>query len=437
MSLFGSSRSKGSGGGAPRPSVVAALDLGSTKVACLIARAEPGETLEVIGVGKAASAGVRAGGVVELQAAEEAVRAAVEEAERMARTAVSRISVSLAAGQLKTRLVRADTMLSNDRPVCDRDLRRALDQALNRSAEPGRVVVHAIPLTWTIDDQPGVNDPRGMYGAVLGVELLIADAKAGPLRNLAMCVEAAQLDIRGVIAGPYASGLGALSPDELELGATVIDLGAGTTSTAVFVEGALAHLDAIPIGGRHVTNDLAKGLSTPVDAAERIKRVDGAAFAAPEDCERHVPCPQLGDHERVVRASRTAIIDIIRPRLEEIFETVRDRLKAADMLDCAGRRVVLTGGGAELDGVAELAARLLDKRVRVSGPVGVNAPEGVLDDPAFARAAGVLRHALQGPREAISGPPRVSASRPQRIAAAGGGQGLTISRAAAWLRECF
>ncbi len=431
--MFGTNRS--GAGVAQRPGVLAALDVGSSKITCLIARAERGETLQVVGCGSAESEGVRAGGVVDLRPTETAIRAAVEEAERMAGAAVSRVSVAFSGGGLCGRLVAAETSVSVERPVSDRDLRRALDAAVRSFDEPDRVVLHAIPLCWTIDEHAGVRDPRGMFGAMLGVEVLIVSARHGPVRNLTLCIEAAQLDIRAVVAAPYASGLSVLSPDEMALGATVIDMGAGVTAAATFTDGALAHVEVVPIGAGYVSQDIARGLSTPLAAAERLKRAEGAIFVGPEDPDPLIPCPQLGQEDEVSRVRRSALAGIIRPRVEETFEALRDRLKAVDAFASAGQRVVLTGGGALLDGAALLARNILERRVRVAAPRRVEGPDGEILDPQLAAATGLLRHTLETPREAVHGPPRAPQATQRRIRPPG--NGMMLARARDWLRECF
>jgi cell division protein FtsA len=248
-----------------------------------------------------------------------------------------------------------------------------------------------------------------MFGRTLGVEVHVITATTGPLRNLLTCVERCHFDLKGVVATPYASGLSALADDEVQLGATLIDMGAGATTAAVFAEGALLHIDAVPVGGSHVTSDVARGLSTPLAAAERLKTLYGSALDSPEDDQQMIEVPSVsGDgNAHYDSAPRSLLNSIIRPRLEETFELIRDRLDAAGVEKSSGRRLVLTGGGAQLPGAAELASRVFGKQVRIAGPSGVTGLGDAVSGPAFSAVAGIVRRETRGAAEAIAGPPRL------------------------------
>ena len=291
LDFFRSRQADSVTGGKAAGGVCAALDVGSSKIACFIARTDQtvsGPRPRVVGVGHQSSRGVRAGAVVDMDAAAEAIRAAVEQAERMASQAVSSVTVTLSSGQPSSTRIAAEIDLPQ-REVTERELRRLLDGALSEFDAEDRVVLHAIPLSWSVDDHRGIRDPRGMFGRTLGVEVHVITAAIGPLRNLLTCVERCHFDLRGVVATPYASGLSALADDEVQLGATLIDMGAGATTAAVFAEGALLHIDAVPVGGSHVTSDVARGLSTPLAAAERLKTLYGSALDSPEDDQQVSP----------------------------------------------------------------------------------------------------------------------------------------------------
>jgi cell division protein FtsA len=413
------------------PGVCAALDVGSSKIACFIARTDQtiaGPRPRVVGVGHQSSRGVRAGAVVDMDEAAEAIRAAVEQAERMAGLAVNAVTVTLSAGQPTSTRLAAEIDLPQ-REVGERDLRRLLDGALSEFAVNDRIVLHAIPLAWSVDDHRGIRDPRGMFGRTLGVEVHVITAAIGPLRNLMTCVERCHFDLMGVVATPYASGLSALGDDEVQLGATLIDMGAGATTAAVFAEGALLHIDTVPVGGSHVTSDVARGLSTPLAAAERLQTLSGSALDSPDDDQQMIEVPSVtGDRGSVYgSAPRSLLNSIIRPRLEETFELIRDRLDAAGVSKTAGRRLVLTGGASQLPGTGELAARVFGKQVRIAGPGGITGLGDAVSGPAFSAVAGVVRRETRGAAEAIAGPPRVGSigglrtrREPMRDAASGG-----------------
>lgn len=436
MAFFGAFRGGRRGEPAGTSGHTAVLDLGATSATCLIARAHPNAAgapvdIDVLGVGMAANTGMKDGAVSDMDAAEAAIRNAVEEAERTAGLAVSSVSVGFAGGGLTSHDLFGETTLS-ERPIGDRDLRRALDDALQSFEAEGRVVLHAIPQSWSVDEHRGVRDPRGMFGRELTVDVNVVSAQAGPVRNLQLCLERARLGMRSVVAAPYASGLAVLVPDEMDLGVTVIDMGGGVTSAAVFIEGALVHVDAVPFGGMHVTSDLARVLSMPMTAAERVKRKIGSLAERSDDEDALVDCPQLGEERAIMQAPRALVRDIMRDRVEETLDLLAKRLRCGGVLRAAGPRVVLTGGAALLDGMGGFAAQALGKRVRVARPYGLDGFEG-LDEPGYATAAGLLHHALKGPREALSGPPqRAEDFRPRPRP-----QVARMRQAASWLRENF
>ncbi len=437
MDLFGGAGArKGEDRGAGKPQLQAALDIGSSKIACFIGRAD-GEGVRVIGVGHQSSRGVRSGAIVDPDEAETGIRAAVQQAERMAGEAIASVTVNLSVGQPRSHRIVVEGPLSG-REVQDRDLRRLLTEALNQFQEPDRVVAHAIPLSWSVDEDRGVRDPRGMFGRSLGVEMHIVTVAAGPLRNLAACVERCRLDIRAVAATPYASGLAALVEDERNLGAVVIDMGGGATSVAAFSEGSLAYIDVIPVGGQHVTTDIARGLSTPVASAERIKTMFGSVLESPDDDQELIPTPQIGEEDRgeTNHTPRSQLIQIVKPRLEETFEIVRERLRTAAVDRASGRRCVLVGGASQLPGVRELAARILEKQVRIGKPERIAGLGDAVSGPGFACAAGLLRHAIHGPHEALTGPPDLREGRKRRRDPARNPSG-PMAEAFSWFRENF
>lgn len=424
------------GGQPAKPGVCAALDLGSSKITCFISRNEEtatGSRPRVIGVGHQPSRGIRAGAVVDMDQARDSIRNAVERAERMAGLAVSAATVTLTAGKIQSVRVQVEAPLSA-REVTDRDLKRALDAALAEADAADRVVLHAFPMGWTVDDHAGVDDPRGMFGRKLGVVVHVITAAAGPLRNLLNCIEASHLDLKGVVITPYASALAALSEDEMQMGATLIDMGAGATSAAVFADGALLHVDAVPLGGAHVTKDVARGLSTPLVSAERIKILYGSALDSPDDDREMIETPPVaGEADRMMSQPRSLLNAIIRPRLEETFELLRDRLEAGGAGRSSERRLVLTGGASQLPGTCEVAARVFGRQARIAWPEGIAGLGDAVSGPGFSAAAGVILRESRGAAEAISGPPRVGAPMSRKVAAADG-QRRSIWQ---WLAESF
>lgn len=369
---------------------LAALDIGSTKITCLVGRVESDGHLRVLSVGHHRARGVRAGSVVDLEQAEASIRAALAQAEELADTKVHEVVANLSCGQPDSNQLTVQLALGGQ-AADDAALRRIVAEGRARAYAEGREVIHAIPLSYTVDGTSGVKDPRGMVCETLAARLHVVDAAMGTLRNLASCLARCDLDIEALVAAPFAAGLASLVDDERELGVTVVDMGGGTTSLAVFADGQLQHTDVIPVGGQHVTNDIARGLSTTIAHAERMKTLHGSTHAAPEDDRELLPVPLVGeDDHAIAKVPRSMLVGIIRPRLEETFELVRARLDDAGLGRIAGRRVVLTGGASQLIGVRDLAAQILDKQVRHGRPPS---PRGLPDSaagPAFAVPVGLM-----------------------------------------------
>jgi cell division protein FtsA len=388
-----------------RNGIIAGLDVGSTKVACFIAKMEggksqPGSRLRVIGVGHHLSRGVRAGTVVDMDAAEQSVRQAVDAAEKMAGETIGGVLVNASCGQLRSHSVSVDVSIAGH-GVTDGDMRRVLQHGRVHSEPGDRMLIHSIPVAFAIDGHRGIRDPRGMHGDRLGVQMHVVTCAAGPLRNLGLVIERCHLKIQGFVAAPFAAGLASLVEDEMDLGVTCIDMGGGVTSIAVFFENALVHSDVIPLGGQHITNDIARGLTTPLIDAERMKTLYGSAMPSPSDERELISVPQVGEEEREGSSQipRSMLTGIIQPRLEETLELVRDRLKASGFDRIAGRRVVLTGGASQMTGIREMAGRMLDKQVRIGRPLRLSGLADAMSSPAFATAAGLLSFAAKGPME--------------------------------------
>jgi cell division protein FtsA len=366
------------------------LDIGTTKIACLIGRTESDGTLRVLGFGWQKGRGVRGGGIVDLEEAERAIRTCVGQAEDMADTRLRAVTVNLTCGQPESRLFNVQWPVGG-RAVEESDVRRVVHEGRARALVEGRDTIHALPLTFTVDDMQGVADPRGLHCATLTARLHIIDAATTALRSLGACIARCDLDIAELVSAPMAAGLSTLVPDERELGVTVIDMGGGTTGMAVFAESQLLHTSQLPVGGVHVTNDLARLLSTPVAHAERLKTLYGNAQTCADDDREMLPVPLVGEEEhQIAKVPRSMIVNIIRPRLEETFELVKERIDGSGLSRAAGTRVVLTGGASLLGGAGEMAARILGRQVRIGRPHGLRGLPDSASGPAFATAAGLL-----------------------------------------------
>ena len=373
-----------------RTGMFGVLDIGSTKVCCLIGRVDPDGAVRVVGFGMFASRGVRAGGIIDLDEAERAVRQAVANAEETAQYRLRSVVVNLNCGHPESRQVNLQWPIGG-RPVADQDVRRVMQEGRGRASFEGRETIHVLPQCFTVDETPGVIDPRGLHCETLIARMHVVDAGATALRNLITTIERCELDVSELVSAPLASGLAALVEDERQLGATLIDMGGGTTNMAVFSEGHVVHTAQLPLGGGHVTNDIARLLSTPVAHAERLKTLYGNAESSPDDEREMLPVPLVGEEDhQISKVPRSQVVGIIKPRLEETFEMMRERLEATGLSRESGNRVVLTGGASQLVGVREMAARILDRQVRLGRPQGIRGLPELHDGPAFSTAAGLL-----------------------------------------------
>ena len=404
----------------PRGSLIAGVDIGSTKICCFIARVD-GADPRILGIGHQVSRGVKSGAIVNLDEVSESIRTAVHAAEEMADERIEAVVVSLSAGFGPSRMVKAEIGVGG-REISDGDMRHVLERGYAMRDSGDRAVIHSFPVGFSIN---GIRDPRGMIGSRLGVNMHIVTAGAAPVRNHSAAIGRAMLEPDAFVVSPYAAGLSCLVEDEMNLGVTVIDMGGGTTTVGGFVGGNLVFTDTVRVGGGHVTNDIARGLSTPLAHAERLKALFGSAIASTLDEREMIAVPQIGEEEDgyANHVPKSLLVSIIAPRIEETFEMVRNRLEAGGSDKIAGRRVVLTGGACQLQGVKELAGLILDKQVRIGRPLRVKGLAESTHGPAFSTAAGLLVFAMSE---------RAENPRPRRDP----GRGI-LGQVSNWFREYF
>lgn len=406
---------------------IAALDIGSTKICCFIAKVTEAGRIRVAGMSHHASAGVRGGVLVDMESAYRAILAAVHAAEQMAGATIEEVIVSVSGPHMKsTQLLRE--MVIGGGAIRDLDLRRLLQDARNSVDLQDRMLLHAVPVGYSVDGGPLLHEPRGMHGQTLGVKMHLVTANRAAVQNVATCVSRCHLSIRDLAVAPYAAGLAALVEDEKDLGAVVIDMGGGATSFCVFYEGAAVHADCVPVGGQHVTSDIARGLSTPIAHAERLKTLYGSAVPAASDDRELLDAPQVGEEDDASsnRVPKSFLVSIIQARIEETFELVKRRLDASGAAGAAGHRVVLTGGASQLPGVRDAAGRILGKQVRHGRPLGVAGLAEATGGPAFATAAGLLHFAVDDRGEARTAAVPHTAE-----------QGGFFARMGGWFRDNF
>lgn len=372
--------------------LIAAIDIGTSKVCTTIVEVDSPENMRIVGVGHQASKGIRNGNVIDMQEVELSVLNSVHLAEQMANETIRDVYVNVPCCRSQT--VSVDLPITGH-SVDDGDVRRLLSLSQQVDQPHGQDPIHTIPTTYNIDGRRGIRDPRGMFGDSLGVNIHTVYAATNNLRNLSTCISRCHLNVKSFVASPLVSGLATLVDDEMDLGTTVIDMGAGITTIGVFLEGNIIHTDSIAVGGHHITSDIARVLSTPLSQAERLKTLYGSVVAASSDDRDVVKVPQIGESPETTtnQVAKTDLVRIIRPRVDEIFEMIKSRLNAKGISKRVSNRVVFTGGGSLLPGLTELASSVLDKQVRLGKPLqNIGLPQS-MSGPAFSGAAGLIAYA--------------------------------------------
>jgi cell division protein FtsA len=421
-----------------RSALVGALDVGTSKIVCLIARLKPQppqdimrrrtHTIEVVGAGHIVARGMKAGGVIDLAEVEQALRQATALAECAANMQLERVVVSMSGGKPASELIAASVDVKG-KTVADSDIARVLAAGSKHLARPDRAILHSLPISYSLDAVTGIRDPRGMVGRRFGIDVHQMTADLAVTRNLMLAIERCHLEVDAMVASPYAAGLSVLADDEADLGAALVDMGAGTTTTAVFSGGRLVFGDGFAVGGHHVTMDIARGLNTRISDAERIKAYYGSVLSGGSDERDMITIPPVDEADRGAPqfVSRAQLVRIIRPRIEEILEMVRDRLKASSFAAEARGRVLLTGGACQLTGLVELATQILGRPVRIGRPLGIAKLPEEAKGPAFAVATGLLVYPQAAHLEYFEG----------RGLRSGNANSGYIGRVGRWLRESF
>jgi cell division protein FtsA len=421
-----------------RSAIVAALDIGTSKIVCMIARLKPqgsqeelrrrSHAIDILGVGHTEARGMKAGAVISLAEVEQAVRHAVELAEREASVQLESVVLSVSSGRPASESYTVNVNIAGS-GVTDGDVARALAAGCNHSERPGRVMLHSMPIGFALDGVRGVGEPRGMLAREFGVDMHVVTADVAAARNLMLVVERCHIEVEAMVAAPYVAGLSTMADDEVDLGAALVDFGAGTTTMAVFSSGHFTFADGFALGGHHITMDLARGLNARISDAERIKSFYGSVLAGGSDERDMITVPAIADDDREPPqfVSRASLVRIIKPRVEEILEMVRDRLATSPLVSEPSARVILTGGGSQLTGLSELAARILNRPVRIGRTLGVNGLSETMKGPAFAVATGLLVYPQAAHLEHFE---------PRRTRHPMTGTGY-IARVGRWLRESF
>ena len=382
-----------------RENIIVGLDIGTTKISCIIAELDADRNVKIVGVGTSRSEGLRRGVVVNLEKTVVSIGRAIEEAELMAGVDVRNVYAGIAGDHIRS--INSHGVIAVSRggmEITRADIGRVVDAAKAVAIPMDREILHILPQEFTVDDQKGIKDPTGMAGIRLEVDVHIVTGAVSSAQNLVKAIQQAGYQVRDLVLEPLASSHGVLTDDERELGVALLDIGGGTTDIALFHEGSIRHTAVIGLGGNSVTNDIAIGLRTPARDAERIKERYGAAVAGMVDPDEEIVVPHMaGQGER--RVSRELLASIIQPRMEEILSLARTDIKKTGWHDKVPSGFVLTGGAAALPGTVELAEEILAMPVRIGRPLGVTGLVDSVDEPRFATGVGLVIYGRDAGRE--------------------------------------
>ena len=374
--------------------IVAAIDVGSSKVSTIIGQiSEEDERINIVGASSIPSLGVRKGQIVDIEEAGEVIVKSVESAERMAGFSLNHILVSVGGGHVSSQNSHGVVAVAEPQgEISSEDVRRVIEAARAVSIPSSREILHVIPRTYTVDSQDGVAAPIGMSGIRLEVETHIITGSSTSIKNLTKCVSEIGAEIDALVFSGIASAEAVLSGTEKELGVVLVDIGGGTTSLVVFLEGSPAFTSVLPIGAKNVTNDLAIGLRLSLESAEKLKLALSNRDLKKEDKEEEdIDLAKLGIYEETKTVSRKTIVEgIIKPRLNEIFGMVAEEISKSGMAGLTPSGIVLTGGGASTAGAVETCKKCLSLPVRIGIPDKVKGLVDDIMDPSFAAGIGLL-----------------------------------------------
>lgn len=369
------------------------LDVGTSKMAAIVAEATEDGGVDIIGIGVAEAQGIRRGVVVNLEAAVESIKQAIEEAELTAGVEIDSVHLGLSGAHLKAFNSRGVVaVVGRNREITREDVRRAIDAAKGVALPTGREILHVLPQDFVVDDQEGIGAPVGMTGTRLEVNVHVVTGSKSSTQNIVSCVNRAGVAVVDTVIEQLAASESVLTPDERELGVALVDIGGGTTNLAIFERGSLWHTGVVTMGGGHFTNDIAVGLRTPIPDAEKTKRRSGCALSSLVGEDETIEVASVGGRQPRVM-SRRILSEILQPRAEEIFHAVWDEIRRAGYERSLHSGIVLCGGGALLDGMAEIAEQIFDLPIRRGCPVDVGGLTDHVNSPSFATGVGLVKYA--------------------------------------------
>ncbi len=375
---------------------VVGLDIGTTKICCIvgeITETSAGTTIDIVGIGTAPSVGLRKGVVINIDSTVESITKAVEEAELMAGIEISSVYAGIAGGHIKS-FNSTGIVAVKDKEITEQDVQRVIDAAKAVAIPLDREVIHIMPQEYVIDEQDGIRDPIGMSGVRLEAKVHIVTGAVSSAQNIIKCANKAGLNVAEICLEPIASAEAVLSNDEKELGVILVDIGGGTSDIAIFKDGAIVHTGVLAIGGNHLTNDIAVGLRTPQNEAEKIKVMHGCALASLVKPDETIEVAGVGGRKPRV-LSRRLLAEIIEPRVEEIFSLIQREVMKSGYQDLLSSGVVITGGTTLLEGMPELAEFIFEMPVKRGIPQNIGGLRDVVNSPKFATGVGLLKYGGQ------------------------------------------
>ncbi len=371
--------------------MVVALDIGTSKVVCLVGEVSVDGHIDIVGIGSHPSKGLKKGVVVNIESTVSSIQRAVEEAELMAGCKIHSVTVGIAGSHINS-LNSHGIVAVRDREVSDYDLERVIDAARAVAIPADQKILHILPQEYEIDHSEGIREPLGMSGVRLEAKVHLVSGSVNAAQNIEKCVRRCGLEVDHLVLEQLASSYSVLTEDEKELGVCMVDVGGGTSDISIFTGGSIRHTAVIPIAGDQVTSDIAMALRTPMQHAEDIKIKYACALAQLAGPDETVKVPGVGD--RPARdLSRQALAEVVEPRYEELFNLIQAELRRSGFEDLVAAGIVLTGGTSKMEGAVELAEEIFHMPVRLASPHGVRGMEDILSNPVFATSIGLLQYA--------------------------------------------
>ena len=376
-----------------RSSIIAALDIGSSKICCLIAKIDKNETLSIIGAGFQESKGLVSGVITDMIALENSIRNCVASAEKMASVRIKNIIVGFSSDNINIENLNIEIDLKGA-VIGQRDLNRAYNFLSEKHDMGNRSILHVIPFQYSIDGNKGVKNPIGMIGDKLGVEISIISSDSNTLKNLENVVKHCDLEIDEIVYTPYASGISLLSEEEKELGVALIDMGSTLTTVSIFYNGSILYTKSIPLGGNMVTNDVSRIFSLSFANAERIKIINGQLIEELENSLSTIEVDTLGEDNESIEITRKDLISVIKPRIFEIVNTINDIIIDSKYNNIIANRFVITGGASQMEGLLDFTSKVFGKKARLAKSIQINALPENMKSPSFSAISSMVKYSI-------------------------------------------